>query len=378
LNRNKSLNHFKFISIDGLPYERGCQYGEQAKTVIERSLEAYYTTVEYHNPQLNRKDLLQKALEFVPFIEKYDPEIMKEIQGIAAGAEKPLEEIMFLNARAELYYPQMRFSGKEHLAECSTISVTPEASSSGHTIVAENWDPWTLVIRLKPYVILKIEQEDKPDSICFTEAGIVGGKIGFNSAGIGLGVNGLFTDRDGDEFGVPWSAICRGVLNANSWYAATNAVLRAKRSISLNYNISTVEGEAICVETAPGYEYDFHYSESGVTPHTNHFVSDIQKNCSDPAFQARVMPSTVSRYLRLRKLALQKVGELNVENIQEIMRDHFNYPNSICFHPRPGFHENETSGTGLSVISDLNEKVMYVAAGPPCEYEYERVPLKLM
>jgi isopenicillin-N N-acyltransferase-like protein len=187
---------------------------------------------------------------------------------------------------------------------------------------------------------LKIEQEDKPDSICFTEAGIVGGKIGFNSAGIGLGVNGLFTDRDGDEFGVPWSAICRGVLNANSWYAATNAVLRAKRSISLNYNISTVEGEAICVETAPGYEYDFHYSESGVTPHTNHFVSDIQKNCSDPAFQARVMPSTVSRYLRLRKLALQKVGELNVENIQEIMRDHFNYPNSIGFHPRPGFHEN--------------------------------------
>ena len=178
----------------------------------------------------------------------------------------------------------MRLAGSEVLAECSTLAVTPEASSSGHTLAAENWDPWTPQIRLKPFVILKIEQEEKPDMICYTEAGIVGGKIGFNSEGIGLGVNALYTDMDGESLGTPWSTICRGILNANSWYYAMHAVLRAKRSISLNFTISTAEGEAICVEAAPGYDYGFVYSESGVMPHTNHFLCGTILNCSAPAY----------------------------------------------------------------------------------------------
>jgi isopenicillin-N N-acyltransferase-like protein len=375
MSRKKSLEHFKILTLQGTPYERGCQYGEQAKDVIDQSLESYYIVVEHFNPQLNKKALHEKALQFVPFIEKYDSEIMEEIRGIAEGAEKSLGEIMFLNARAELSYPQMKLAGSELLAGCTTLAVTPEASSSGHTLAAENWDPWVPQIRLKPFVILKIEQEENPDIICYTEAGIVGGKIGLNSAGIGLGVNGLFTDRDGSDLGVPWSTICRGVLNGNSWYYAINAVLRAKRSTSLNYNISTAEGEAICVETAPGYVYDFMYSESGLMPHTNHFLVDRTKTSSTPQFQARVIPNSVSRYLQLKERSLQKIGELGIETIQDIFRDHFNYPNSICMHPQDGFDESETWGTAVSIISDVTTKEMYVACGPPCEYEYERVPL---
>lgn len=377
MSKKKSLEHFRILTIRGTPYERGCQYGEQAKDVIERSLEVYYTFVGHYYPQVSRSTLYEKAKQYIPFIEKYDIAIMEEIQGIADGAEKSLGEIMFLNTRAELSYPLMRHRGSNMIVECSTLTVNPEASSSGHTLAAENWDPWTPIINEKPFVILKIEQEGKPDILCYTEAGIVGGKIGFNSAGIGLGVNALYTDVDGDEFGVPWSAICRGVLNGKSWYYAINAVLRAKRCISLNFNISTAEGEAICVEAAPNYTYDFAYSESGVMPHTNHFVTDITKNSSLPAVQARHMPNSVSRYLRLRKLALQKKGELNVEGIQEILQDHFNYPNSICMHPKPEEHPNEASGTAVSVISDLDTKEMFVTCGPPCEYEYERVPLTL-
>lgn len=377
MNREKSLEHFKIITISGPPYERGYQYGEQTKEVIERSLESFHSLVEYHNPQMSRKELYEKALQFVPFVEKYDPEIMEEIRGISDGAEKSLAEIMFVNVRAELSYPGMRQADKDLLGQCSTLAVMPEASSSGHTLAAENWDPWTPQIRLKPFVLLKIIQEDKPDMICFTEAGIVGGKIGFNDKGIGLGVNALFTDFDGADLGTPWSSICRGILNANSWHEAMNAVLRTKRSVSLNFMITTVEGESICIETAPGYKYGFMYSEDGILPHTNHFISGDVQNCSSPAFQANSIPNSVSRYLRLKKLARQKLGELSVENIPDLWRDHFNYPNSICQHPDPDVNENETGGTGVSFVSDLDTKEMYIACGPPCQYEYERVPLTL-
>lgn len=377
LSREKSLGFFKLITISGPPYERGHQYGAQTKEVIERSLNAFHSVVEHLNPQMSRKELYAKALQFQPFIESYDHNIMEEIRGIADGAEKSLEEIMFLNARAELAYPGILRAYKELLGQCSTLAVMPEASSSGHTLVAQNWDLWIPIMRLKPYILLKIVQEDQPDMICFSEAGIIGGKIGFNSAGIGLGANALFTDFEGVDLGTPWSTICRGILNANSWHEAMKAVLRAKRSISLNFLITTVEGESICIEAAPSYKSGFVYSEDGILPHTNHFISGDVQNCTMPAFRADFLPNSISRYLRLKKLARQKLGALSIENIQDIWRDHFNYPNSICAHPTPDVNDNETSGTCVSFINDLDTKEMYVACGPPCQYEYERVPLKL-
>jgi isopenicillin-N N-acyltransferase-like protein len=70
-------------------------------------------------------------------------------------------------------------------------------------------------------------------------------------------------------------------------------------------------------------------------------------------------------------------GDLDIENIEDFCRDHFNYPYSICRHPPLGVHESEAGVTAVSLISDLDSEEMYIACGPPCEYEYERVPLKL-
>ena len=134
MTKKRSLKHFKMLTLSGTPYERGHQYGEQARSVIDRSLESYYALAEHYQPQSDKRRLHEMALEFIPFIEKYDPEIMEEIRGIAEGADLSLGEIMFLNVRSELTYPQMRFTGSDKLAECSTLAVTPEASSSGHTL----------------------------------------------------------------------------------------------------------------------------------------------------------------------------------------------------------------------------------------------------
>ena len=108
MSREKSLGYFRIITISGPPYERGYQYGAQTKEVIDRSLESFHLLVEHHNPQLSRKELYENALQYVPFVEKYDPEIMEEIRGIADGAEKSLEEIMFVNVRAELSRRDLR------------------------------------------------------------------------------------------------------------------------------------------------------------------------------------------------------------------------------------------------------------------------------
>jgi hypothetical protein len=54
---------------------------------------------------------------------------------------------------------------------------------------------------------------NKPDFVGFTEAGIVGCKMGVNAVGIGLCVNGLVTNRDGVN-GFRKPSICDA---ARSW-----------------------------------------------------------------------------------------------------------------------------------------------------------------
>src|SRR5207249_7584708 len=62
--------------------------------------------------------------------------------------------------------------------------------------------PYTTLFRSIPQVeglFLKIRPETGPQVLCFTEAGVVGGKIGMNSEGIGLAINGLVSNRDNWE-----------------------------------------------------------------------------------------------------------------------------------------------------------------------------------
>src|SRR3546814_6440378 len=71
----------------------------------------------------------------------------------------------------------------------------PETTASGHTLLGQNWD-WLAGVYGR-CAILRIRRSDRPSLICYTEAGIVGGKMGVNEHGIGLVEHGLVSGHDG-------------------------------------------------------------------------------------------------------------------------------------------------------------------------------------
>jgi len=86
-----------------------------------------------------------------------------------------------------------------------------------------------------------------------------------------------------------------------------------------------------------------------------------------------IWPDTIMRDYRAGK-ALQKLaGRIDAASIQQVLKDHFDKPNSICTHINVNTPPHEHGQTNVSLIMDLTAKKFLVAKGPPCEHEYIRI-----
>ena len=83
------------------PRERGLQYGEAAREQIERSI-AYYRDGFSRTSGLSWEDVLERVPAWNSLIDGYLPGILDEVEGIAAGSNRRVEEILALNGRGEL------------------------------------------------------------------------------------------------------------------------------------------------------------------------------------------------------------------------------------------------------------------------------------
>jgi len=76
------------------------------------------------------------------------------------------------------------------------------------------------------------------------------------------------------------------------------------------------------------------------------------------------------RLHRARRLLQSQLGHVTVESLQALLRDHVNFPDSICSHEDPDDPPHERECTLVSLIMDLTDRVLWAAPGPPCESEY--------
>jgi len=355
----------KIISIDGGPRERGFQYGSSARDLIRRNIEIYQAQFERF-AKLNWERVKADVSNWIPIVRKYDNEIMDEIEGIAAGADRTVEEIVALNARYEFAITPL--SGRSD-RECTSFAATPDSASSSDVILGENWD-----FRSKfkeTCVFLSIKQAGRPSIVTHLEAGTVGHK-GLNSSGLGLCINALISDKDRVNPGVPLvSVVARSILNSNTMRDAIHAVSKAKRSASINYMIAHSGGEAVDLEVSPDDIAVLH-PEDGILTHSNNFLS-LTVNLKD--LGKIVFSDSPIRWNRMRRLLMRK-KRLSVRAIRDVTSDHFDYPNSICRHPDPRLHADDQFETITSVVMNLNQRRMYVTEGTPCKEEYKILPLR--
>lgn len=336
------------------PFERGVQYGEQAKEKIIAGVDSY-REIFRQTMDSSWESIKKYTRHFIEYLEKELPDILMEAKGIAKGAEVDLEDIMVLNCRYEI----TKFP---FIPECTTCAVLPEAAEGNKTYLVKNWDYRAGII--DNIVILHIENSNGTEIIGLAEAGQLI-REGFNSNGVGIVNNALKSKNDNTKIGIPVTFLRRRVLDSKTYAEAKEYIENAKREVSNNILIASKDGEALDMEVHPlGVEKI--EPVKGIITHANHFVAKREINDGEES----------PRDERLKALLMKHHGCINVDIIKQALADHENYPKAICRHPAdaslPLFRR---SMTVAAMIVDFEESTVHICAGPPCEGEFKAFKL---
>ncbi len=370
------------VRVEGTSYQRGQQYGTQARSRVRLSVQAYHQAFA-HFAGWDWGTVRREAARFEAPIGKFRPGYLEEMRGIADGAGLDLTDVLAINVRTEVMYSAKARNApravpsaeKQAPPECSAFAQVPGPGQAGSTIIGQNWD-W-LLHAARTLVVLEVRQPDGPDFVTVVEAGLLA-KTGMNAAGLGLVTNALVTDADVGEPGLPYHVLLRALLDCGTVTEALKVLQAGLRSSAANYLIAHASGAALDIEAAPG---DFTrlyplFPEDGVLLHTNHFLAPRIDPVVDLSLWA--MPDSA---VRLQRLSAGFRGAAatakTLDDIRALLADHADYPNGICAHPDPADHPREQGATIASVLMDLNARHLWLAAGHPCRVPYERLDVVL-
>jgi isopenicillin-N N-acyltransferase-like protein len=358
------------LTLSGEPRERGVTHGEAFADEVAANVERYLSVFAHYGA--DRETVYDQAEQFVDVIEDANADYFAEMEGVAEGAGVDLLDVTVLNARWEVMYSAYAEAAEAEMEAaapdgCTAFGAQPEITGSGRTLIGQNWD-WIPDIDV---FLQEVRGDDAPDSLTMTEAGIVGGKVGLNEHGIGMLVNGLVAEGDGDQpFRTPYHVRFREAMNADTLHGAIQPLIETDRANSANVLLGHESGEMIDLELAPTVQ-NYLYPEDGLLTHANHFEERDRVNSE---FE-RIATSTLCREPRLRRLLSNQSGSIDVETAQDALRDHVGKPASVCMHPDESAPEPERSRTNVSAAMDLERRELYATYGPPCENEYRRFAL---
>ena len=198
----------KVVKIKGAPYEMGVQYGQQCKKDIKTfvrllyfmasrmsmpDMEAGHPKSWYILPALlgirkKKKEFRALTNKHEAWVEKYYPDAIDMMQGIAEGAEVSYEDVLVLNILTEYAY------GLHH---CSTWSAIGDATLTGEPFLAMHSDEEKGVRKYE--IILQIEPDNGYKHIGTALPGtlLLGGAM--NEKGLAFGMHLLLWVRSGGD-----------------------------------------------------------------------------------------------------------------------------------------------------------------------------------
>jgi isopenicillin-N N-acyltransferase-like protein len=375
------------VRLSGTSFEQGLAHGEALRERIAANLELYFDRFR-REARLTREETLSMAAHLFERIRAVSPDYAAGVDGIARGGGFDPLEVAAINVRYEILYYQfgvnavLDAAGKahpdagEHAVDglepevvrrpdgCTSFAVMPEAMRSGNLTIGQNWD-WIPAVR---GAVLHTSEANGLETIAFTEAGIFGGKIGLNSAGLGLCLNGLTTTAD------DWSRPARPVhvrtweiLRSRRFEDALAIVKDEPRSCAVNLLVAQAPASAVDLEAAPDSVRQLE-CEASCLVHANHFLDPGSMGITEPPNERR--PHSYNRQSRMRELLVSK-RPLDLADLKRFLSDHEDYPDSICRHPNPLDPDEEHYATVTAVVMDLADRVMHVTDGNPDGAEFQ-------
>ena len=270
------------LDLAGTPREIGLAHGEAMRDAIVEFADTVTAVHQANNAFLkaDRGQLMGFSLRNLGFLEKFCPDLVEEMRGIADGAGVGFDEIVFLNAFLELEDVRAPGLGGKILPDalwgCTTFNVAPEAAADGRACLGQTFDMEKYYERF--LCVLRVRPKTGPAMLMLSFAGVLG-LNGINSYGIGAAINKVAaTDA---RPGVLYPCIMRKALAAERVGDALGAVIFSPRATGINYQLAG-SGLAFDAETsATSYEL---LEIDGAIAHTNHYLGRLMRRFETPGW----------------------------------------------------------------------------------------------
>jgi isopenicillin-N N-acyltransferase like protein len=345
------VTELRIVRAKGDPYARGVTVGHELRDLINESVDFYHRYL--HRRGISSVELQDLLTPYLVAAETIYPDYMATMKGMSAGATVPVLELFAINAFEELEpllespeggllflqrkegYVRAPDPPRVRTERCSSFSiVTPTRTMLAHN---EHWLAGDIG---NVAVVIDIPDGNRvavasPTVVCCLPA------VGINGHGGAQGIGSLAAADDGA--GAPRVLVSRSSLEALDPMDAIDRAGVPGRAGGYGHVFAFSGGRALTVETT-GELIAVH---DGPGAHTNHYLAPELAEIAPEASEG-----SSARYGRLTELI----------------------PQAICLHPEEEEGE-EASAVMFSMVADLDEGRMWVAAGNPCENDYEEIDL---
>jgi isopenicillin-N N-acyltransferase-like protein len=340
------ITQYPFIQVSGTPYEMGVQHGEQCEARIHRFLDMLTSGHA-------REEILKRTDAFAPLFEKYVPQRVEEVRGLAKGSKISFQEALLLQIRGEI-------GGVKSEEACTAFVIGPSLTASGEILVGQNSDMTKEMESVG--IVLHATPKEGPRILMWTFGGHLG-YHGMNSAGVAHFANALGGGPSW-RLALPHYPVKRELLRQQTVAECLDVLERLPVCSSGNYVLTGGCGGLIDVELTPEGYATLDDAGEGFIVHTNHFLSS---RFATPETHAQSLKDSFPRLRRFRQFVTEHAGQITVSLLQQFLADHDNYPTSICRHSEDG----ETSKTVATLIAEPKSGQFHVGYGNPCRPQFQ-------
>ena len=339
-------------NLSGEGYALGLQHGQFFKKEIALLVAKWKANVEKDLKQ-PADSILRAFFDYAHFdeaIKKWTPELYEEVRGIADGSGQSFHDIMVQSLLDEFWVWQ---DANQH--HCSGIGVP--ARNGKPAYIAQNMD-------LEAYtegfqVLLHLEATDKnPEQYILTYPGCIA-LNGLNEAGVGACMNTLMQLK-AKAMGLPVAFIVRGILNHTKRDDVLQFIQNVPHASGQNY-ILGIRDEVFDFEASANKVVRFDpQNANGTVYHTNHPLAN------DDLKDKYKNPERGNSGIRLTSVQgrIQNLPVVKDEDLMATLRAKDDPKNPVC----RAF--DQRGGTFASVVMNLVNPHLQIAAGPPDKSEY--------
>lgn len=329
------LNRMPVISVNGTSKEIGRAHGESQREAIQQMQDIYRLLFS-----MSEAEIESRASTFSQVVRAWHGDLADEIEGIAEGAGVPDYWIYALNARSEFVSQTGKSEG-----ECTSIYFEDQK------ILGQNWD-W--LQELEPLtIVLDVTHEDGHQVMTVTEPGIVG-KIGLSSAGVGVGLNFLYSPNPLN--GVPVHILLRSLLDLRNAAKIDELVTSAGHGRAGHVLVGNAHGRGTGFEFTGETTHRI-VAADGVITHTNHFLCE-------PIDPGATGPNSKTRISRAHAL-LPDQDHRDWHSLRAILEDATDSEHPICrpWLPTPSW-PHVRIGSVCAVVMELAQRTLHIRLGP--------------